>query len=119
MGRETALIHFLGLPLLFLGKWVYEVLISSQGLMQIGWCTINCRFNQEVHTRRGLSQRGLWCRHPQSRGSPRPAQEPDLGCPLEMENASFYSRAPSIEPFTPGSFADTSHPFSRAMRTLG
>lgn len=29
------------------GKWVYEVLISSQGLMQIGWCTINCRFNQE------------------------------------------------------------------------
>ncbi|XP_057181519.1 E3 ubiquitin-protein ligase RNF123 [Triplophysa rosa] len=29
------------------GKWVYEVLISSQGLMQIGWCTFNCRFNQE------------------------------------------------------------------------
>ncbi|XP_062843168.1 E3 ubiquitin-protein ligase RNF123 [Trichomycterus rosablanca] len=31
----------------FKGKWVYEVLISSQGLMQIGWCTLNCRFNQE------------------------------------------------------------------------
>ena len=30
------------------GKWAYEVLISSQGLMQIGWCTLNCRFNQEV-----------------------------------------------------------------------
>ncbi|XP_043564394.1 E3 ubiquitin-protein ligase RNF123 isoform X1 [Chiloscyllium plagiosum] len=29
------------------GKWMYEVLISSQGLMQIGWCTLNCRFNQE------------------------------------------------------------------------
>nr|XP_042701285.1 E3 ubiquitin-protein ligase RNF123 isoform X7 [Chrysemys picta bellii] len=29
------------------GKWIYEVLISSQGLMQIGWCTLNCRFNQE------------------------------------------------------------------------
>ncbi|XP_029455522.1 E3 ubiquitin-protein ligase RNF123 [Rhinatrema bivittatum] len=29
------------------GKWLYEVLISSQGLMQIGWCTLNCRFNQE------------------------------------------------------------------------
>lgn len=29
------------------GKWVYEVLISSQGLMQIGWCTVSCRFNQE------------------------------------------------------------------------
>ncbi|KAJ3601932.1 hypothetical protein NHX12_029693 [Muraenolepis orangiensis] len=28
-------------------KWVYEVLISSQGLMQIGWCTLNCHFNQE------------------------------------------------------------------------
>ncbi|XP_014394481.1 PREDICTED: E3 ubiquitin-protein ligase RNF123 [Myotis brandtii] len=36
-----------GLTWLFPGKWVYEVLISSQGLMQIGWCTINCRFNQE------------------------------------------------------------------------
>ena len=32
----------------FSGKWIYEVLISSQGLMQIGWCTLNCRFNQEV-----------------------------------------------------------------------
>lgn len=30
------------------GKWIYEVLISSQGLMQIGWCTLSCRFNQEV-----------------------------------------------------------------------
>ncbi|MGH0156090.1 UNVERIFIED_CONTAM: hypothetical protein FKN15_074756 [Acipenser sinensis] len=29
------------------GRWSYEVLISSQGLMQIGWCTLNCRFNQE------------------------------------------------------------------------
>ncbi|XP_059399028.1 E3 ubiquitin-protein ligase RNF123-like [Carassius carassius] len=29
------------------GKWAYEVLVSSQGLMQIGWCTLNCRFNQE------------------------------------------------------------------------
>ncbi|XP_057701167.1 E3 ubiquitin-protein ligase RNF123 isoform X2 [Corythoichthys intestinalis] len=29
------------------GKWAYEVLISSQGLMQIGWCTLYCRFNQE------------------------------------------------------------------------
>lgn len=31
----------------FKGKWLYEVLISSQGLMQIGWCTLSCRFNQE------------------------------------------------------------------------
>ncbi|XP_069592079.1 E3 ubiquitin-protein ligase RNF123 isoform X1 [Ranitomeya imitator] len=31
----------------FTGQWLYEVLISSQGLMQIGWCTLSCRFNQE------------------------------------------------------------------------
>ncbi|KAG7493787.1 E3 ubiquitin-protein ligase RNF123 isoform X1 [Solea senegalensis] len=31
----------------YTGKWIYEVLISSQGLMQIGWCTLSCRFNQE------------------------------------------------------------------------
>uniref|UniRef100_A0A452QS34 RING-type E3 ubiquitin transferase n=1 Tax=Ursus americanus TaxID=9643 RepID=A0A452QS34_URSAM len=36
-----------GLTWLIPGKWLYEVLISSQGLMQIGWCTISCRFNQE------------------------------------------------------------------------
>ncbi|MEQ2315117.1 hypothetical protein AMECASPLE_018922 [Ameca splendens] len=32
---------------IYKGKWAYEVLISSQGLMQIGWCTLSCRFNQE------------------------------------------------------------------------
>lgn len=37
-------------PCLSAGKWTYEVLISSQGLMQIGWCTLSCRFNQEVRT---------------------------------------------------------------------
>lgn len=45
---EAVFVYLLGLTWLFPGKWVYEVLISSQGLMQIGWCTINCRFNQEV-----------------------------------------------------------------------
>ena len=49
LGWEAALVSLWGLTWPFLGKWVYEVLISSQGLMQIGWCTINCRFNQEVH----------------------------------------------------------------------
>lgn len=44
---EAVFVYLLGLTWLFPGKWVYEVLISSQGLMQIGWCTINCRFNQE------------------------------------------------------------------------
>uniref|UniRef100_UPI00358E76A9 E3 ubiquitin-protein ligase RNF123-like n=1 Tax=Myxine glutinosa TaxID=7769 RepID=UPI00358E76A9 len=29
------------------GRWMYEVMLSSQGLMQIGWCTLECRFNQE------------------------------------------------------------------------
>ncbi|RXM34784.1 E3 ubiquitin-protein ligase RNF123 [Acipenser ruthenus] len=43
----------------FKGKWSYEVLISSQGLMQIGWCTLNCRFNQEcLSNRHGLLQEG-------------------------------------------------------------
>lgn len=48
------------------GKWAYEVLISSQGLMQIGWCTLSCRFNQEVYTHlddepvKALTRRMLW-----------------------------------------------------------
>lgn len=29
------------------GKWVYEVMLGSQGMMQIGWCTINCKFFHE------------------------------------------------------------------------
>lgn len=67
----VVLTQLLGLMLLSAGKWVYEVLISSQGLMQIGWCTINCRFNQEVHMREGaLPKRVFCCRHPQSRNSP-------------------------------------------------
>jgi len=35
--------------LLITGKWVYEVLLGSKGVMQIGWCTLKCRFSAEVH----------------------------------------------------------------------
>ncbi|XP_065673661.1 E3 ubiquitin-protein ligase RNF123 isoform X2 [Hydra vulgaris] len=32
----------------FKGKWMYEVLLGSKGIMQLGWATIRCRFtNQE------------------------------------------------------------------------
>jgi len=30
------------------GKWIYEVLLGSKGVMQIGWCTLKCRFSFEV-----------------------------------------------------------------------
>ncbi|KAL8611258.1 hypothetical protein ACOMHN_013689 [Nucella lapillus] len=29
------------------GRWVYEVMLGSKGVMQLGWCTLNCRFSQE------------------------------------------------------------------------
>lgn len=29
------------------GKWIYELMLGSKGVMQIGWCTINCQFSQE------------------------------------------------------------------------
>lgn len=60
---QGSLRHLLSLTQLSAGKWVYEVLISSQGLMQIGWCTISCRFNQEVPAGEGLflpQAPGLW-----------------------------------------------------------
>lgn len=53
--QEAVFFRLLGLTWFIPGKWVYEVLISSQGLMQIGWCTINCRFNQEVRVREAPS----------------------------------------------------------------
>ncbi|XP_031829179.2 E3 ubiquitin-protein ligase RNF123 isoform X1 [Nomia melanderi] len=28
------------------GKWLYELQLGSQGVMQLGWSTINCQFNQ-------------------------------------------------------------------------
>lgn len=31
----------------FRGKWQYEVLLSSKGVMQIGWATKHCSFSQE------------------------------------------------------------------------
>ncbi len=39
------------------GKWVYEIMLGSKGVMQVGWCTVACRFSQEVH--RKLLQRGI------------------------------------------------------------
>lgn len=32
----------------FRGKWEYEVLLESRGVMQFGWCTIKCHFSQET-----------------------------------------------------------------------
>lgn len=29
------------------GKWQYELLLGSKGVMQVGWATINCKFSQE------------------------------------------------------------------------
>ncbi|XP_025107715.1 E3 ubiquitin-protein ligase RNF123-like isoform X1 [Pomacea canaliculata] len=29
------------------GKWIYEIMLGSKGVMQLGWCTLNCRFSQE------------------------------------------------------------------------
>ncbi|BFZ10610.1 hypothetical protein BsWGS_13649 [Bradybaena similaris] len=29
------------------GKWVYELMLASKGVMQLGWCTANCKFSQE------------------------------------------------------------------------
>lgn len=91
--RPTQSFHLLGLTLLLsVGKWVYEVLISSQGLMQIGWCTINCRFNQEVHTWEGaLPERSSVAGILRAGATPRPTQESGLGCPLKIQYAPFYS----------------------------
>lgn len=29
------------------GKWMYEVQLGSKGIMQVGWGTSQCKFNQE------------------------------------------------------------------------
>lgn len=29
------------------GKWSYELMLGSKGVMQVGWCTIKCKFSQE------------------------------------------------------------------------
>ncbi|CAG0912819.1 unnamed protein product [Notodromas monacha] len=31
----------------FKGKWQYEVLLGSKGVMQVGWCTKDCQFSEE------------------------------------------------------------------------
>lgn len=30
----------------FKGKWMYEVQLHTEGVMQIGWCSTNCKFTQ-------------------------------------------------------------------------
>ncbi|XP_015584850.1 E3 ubiquitin-protein ligase RNF123 isoform X2 [Cephus cinctus] len=32
---------------LYRGKWIYELQLGSKGVMQVGWGTIKCEFNQE------------------------------------------------------------------------
>lgn len=32
---------------MFRGKWQYEVMLASKGVMQVGWATQRCRFSQE------------------------------------------------------------------------
>ncbi|KAK6174817.1 hypothetical protein SNE40_013392 [Patella caerulea] len=29
------------------GKWIYELWLGSKGVMQLGWCTLNCKFSLE------------------------------------------------------------------------
>ncbi|XP_064483653.1 E3 ubiquitin-protein ligase RNF123-like isoform X2 [Ornithodoros turicata] len=31
----------------FKGKWHYELMLGSKGVMQVGWATYNCKFSQE------------------------------------------------------------------------
>lgn len=96
--QEAVFVHLLGLTWLIPGKWVYEVLISSQGLMQIGWCTINCRFNQEVRAGEAPSQGELLLpraspgrRQPTHRA--RSALDCNPGCLLEEECVPPHPRA--------------------------
>lgn len=32
----------------FRGKWMYEVQLRSKGVMQVGWCSVQCRFTQDT-----------------------------------------------------------------------
>lgn len=41
----------------FKGKWMYEVQLGSKGVMQVGWGTAQCKFNQ--HYGVGTSQGNL------------------------------------------------------------
>ena len=29
------------------GKWIYEMQLGTKGVMQVGWSTIHCKFNEE------------------------------------------------------------------------
>ena len=52
MGRIC--MHILGLifnqlaAVFFEGKWMYEILLGSKGIMQLGWATLLCKFTNEV-----------------------------------------------------------------------
>lgn len=61
-----------GLPLLFFhsvffvflvcisGKWQYELMLGSKGVMQVGWITSNCKFSHEVSEYSWRGQGTLW-----------------------------------------------------------
>jgi len=41
------------------GKWMYEILLGSKGIMQLGWATLICRFTNEVSRKNDMGRKKI------------------------------------------------------------
>ncbi|CAK9813379.1 E3 ubiquitin-protein ligase RNF123 [Anthophora plagiata] len=80
------------------GKWMYEVQLGSKGPMQIGWCTVKCKFNQESGVGDTINSYAYdgnrvrkWNVATHKYGEPWLAGD-IIGCALDMDNGTvdFY-----------------------------
>lgn len=80
----------------FRGKWMYELQLRSKGVMQIGWCSAQCRFTQDTgvgDTRNsyGLdgSKRRIWHIYTRNQYGPYWRSGDILGVCLDMERGTI------------------------------
>lgn len=89
----------------FGGKWMYEVQLRSKGVMQIGWCSAQCRFTQDTgvgDTRNsyGLdgSKRRIWHIYTRNQYGPYWRSGDIFGVCLDMDRGSieYYRNGVSL-----------------------
>lgn len=80
------------------GKWMYEALLGTRGVMQFGWCTLDCQFSEEKgvgDTPRSYAYDGnrlrKWNMTTERYGEPWFAGDV-IGCAIDLDaaNISFY-----------------------------
>jgi hypothetical protein len=88
----------------FRGKWMYEVLLHTAGIQQLGWASLNCPFTQEAGVGDAPDSYAYdgkrvkkWSQKPYAYGQPWVTGD-IIGCCIDLERGeiSFYRNGKSL-----------------------